>query len=266
MNKINKLQKPVVLVLAGHDPSGGAGIQADIESIASAGCHAATVITSLTTQNTCKLTDVSPQSTSLFREQINLILDDMEITACKIGMLGESRLINVANEILTDKKFPIVLDPIISSSTGKVLSDKSICRKILSQLAPMTTIMTPNSGEARKLTGEDNLKFAAEKLFEYGTENVLITGTDEDTDQVYNTLYQKNDSSLEFNWARLQGNFHGSGCTLSSRIAAQLALGKSIKEAVMEAQLYTWRTLNYGLDLGKGQKHPDRFFKLDEID
>ena len=260
MNNINKQQKPVILVLAGHDPSGGAGIQADIESISHAGCHASTVISCLTLQNTCEVIDIKPQLAADFKRQIDLILQDMRIAACKIGLLGSKEIIDATYEVLTGKSFPIVLDPIISAGSGKTLSDHETCDRMISKLIPITTIITPNSNEARILTDQNNLLSAAEKLMKYGAKNVLITGTHEDSDKVVNTLYSNKSEPLSCSWTRLPDNFHGSGCTLSSRIAAQLGLGKSVSEAVDEAQSYTWNTLNNGQSLGNGQKHPDRFF------
>lgn len=247
--------------MAGHDPSGGAGIQADIESIANAGCHAATVITSLTTQNTSKVVDVLPQDPESFRKQISLILEDMDIAACKIGMIGSIELIDIIHSELSEINVPIVLDPIMSSATGQAFADEKICKKMIASLLPLTTIITPNSIEAKALTQSNDLTTAANKLLDYGTNSVLITGSHEETDDVTNSFYTKSDSSIDYHWERLPDTFHGSGCTLSSRIAALLALGSNLKMAVELAQGYTWNTLKYGMKLGRGQAQPDRFFK-----
>jgi len=246
--------------MAGHDPGGGAGIQADIESIANAGCHAATVITSLTTQNTRQVVDVLPQDPEAFRKQIRLILEDINIAACKIGMIGSIELIEVIHSEISGFKVPIVLDPIISSTTGKVFADKDLCQKMITSLLPLTTIITPNSVEAKTLTKLNDLPAAANKLLGYGAGSVLITGTHEDTEDVTNSFYIKPDLSIDYHWKRLSDTFHGSGCTLSSRIAALLALGSDLKMAVENAQEYTWSTLKYGLKLGRGQAQPNRFF------
>jgi len=178
-------QKPVILVIAGHDPSGGAGIQADIESIANAGCHATTVITSLTAQNTNQVIDVLPQEPESFRKQIRLILEDMEISACKIGMIGNVGLIDVIQNELSRIKCPIVLDPVISATSGQSFADENIYKRILSSLLPLTTLITPNSEEARMLSQSTDLNDAANKLLDHGAKAVLITGTDEDTDDVF---------------------------------------------------------------------------------
>jgi hydroxymethylpyrimidine/phosphomethylpyrimidine kinase len=254
-------QKPVILVIAGHDPSGGAGIQADIESIANAGCHATTVITSLTAQNTNQVIDILPQEPESFRKQIRLILEDMEIAACKIGMIGNVELVNVIQSELSEITFPIVLDPIINATSGQSFADENVCKRILSSLLPLTTLITPNSEEARMLSQSTDLSDAANKLLDYGTKAVLITGTDEDTDNVINSFYTKNNAVIDYQWERLTGTFHGSGCTLSSRITALLALGNDLKTAVEDAQAYTWNTLKHGLKLGRGQAQPDRFYE-----
>lgn len=253
--------KPVVLVIAGHDPSGGAGIQADIESIASAGCHAATVITSLTAQNTSRVTDVIPQEPESFRKQINLLLDDMTISACKIGMIGHLNLINVIHDTLSKFDIPIVLDPVLSSTTGQNFTDETMRQAILSSLFPMTTIVTPNNEEARLLSQSSNLDEAAEKLLLHKTNAVLITGADEATDNITNSFYTKTDSPIHYQWEKLSETFHGSGCTLSSRIAALLAKGDELNVAVKEAQAYTWSTLKHGLKLGRSQSQPNRFYE-----
>ena len=257
-------KKPIVLVIAGHDPSGGAGIQADIESIVNAGCHAVTVITSLTAQNTSEVTNISYQDPIFFKEQIKLILNDFNVSTCKIGMIGNVDLVNIIHKELSDIKIPIILDPIIDSGTGKNLSPKKTYESILSLLLPLTTIITPNSIEAKILAETEDLKNAGSKLLSRGGESVLITGSHEESSDVINTLYKRDAPPIEYTWKRLPGSFHGSGCTLSSRIAANLALGNNLDNAVEEAQKYTWHTLKNGSKLGKGQIHPNRFFNKND--
>ena len=254
-------EKPVVLVIAGHDPSGGAGIQADIESIANAGCHAATVITSLTAQNTREVAEIIAQKPEAFQKQIRLILDDMRIASCKIGMIGDIELIDVIEKELSSLDIPIVLDPVLTSSSGRNFANEKINQKILSSLLPMTTIATPNADEIRTLTRATDSKEAAKKLLILGAKSVLITGADEATENVTNTFYTGETEPVEYHWQRLDGTYHGSGCTLSSRIAALLALGNDLKTAIEKAQAYTWSAIEHGLKLGQGQAQPNRFFK-----
>ena len=257
-------KKPIVLVIAGHDPSGGAGIQADIESIVNAGCHAVTVITSLTAQNTSEVTNISYQDPIFFKEQIKLILNDFNVSTCKIGMIGNVDLVNIIHKGLSDIKIPIILDPIIDSGTGKNLSPKKTYESILTLLLPLTTIITPNSIEAKILAETEDLKNAGSKLLSRGRGSVLITGSHEESSDVINTLYKRDAPPIEYTSKRLPGSFHGSGCTLSSRIAANLALGNNLDNAVEEAQKYTWHTLKNGSKLGKGQIHPNRFFNKND--
>jgi len=132
----------------------------------------------------------------------------------------------------------------------------------LTLLLPLTTVITPNTLEAKILTGTEDLKIAADKLLSYGTKSVLITGSHEKTNAILNTFYKKNSSPIKYKWKKLANSFHGSGCTLSSRIAANIALGNDLKNAVEDAQKYTWQTLKNGLELGKNQMHPDRFFNI----
>lgn len=254
-------QKPVVLVIGGHDPSGGAGIQADVETIAHAGCHAATVITSLTAQNTREVTDIIPQKAETFQKQIQLIKDDMKISACKIGMIGSIELIGVIEKELSTLDIPVVLDPVLAASSGQVFADEKISQKILSSLLPLATVITPNANEIRSLTQIADLKEAAKKLLLLGAKSVLLTGADEATENVINTFYSSENEAVGYQWKRLDGIYHGSGCTLSSRIAALLALGENLKISIEKAQAYTWSTLEHGLKLGQGQAQPNRFFK-----
>ena len=257
MSNINP-KKPIVLVISGHDPTGGAGIQADIESIASIGCHPASVITSLTAQNTKEISEIVPQNPDTFQKQIQLILEDMAIDACKIGVVGDTGLIDVICTELSDKNIPIVLDPIIRSGSGYILANEDVYRKITEMLVPMSTLITPNSIEARILTKTDDLNIAAEKLLSFGCKYVLITGTHEETKLVINTLYSINESPIKFESERLPNDYHGSGCTLSSSIAAYLALGIELNQAVENSLRFTWNCLNNAMQVGSGKKIPDR--------
>ncbi len=257
MSNINP-KKPIVLVISGHDPTGGAGIQADIESIASIGCHPASVITSLTAQNTKEISEIVPQNPDTFQKQIQLILEDMAIDACKIGVVGDTGLIDVICTELSDKNIPIVLDPIIRSGSDYILANEDVCQKITEMLVPISTLITPNSIEARILTKTDDLNTAAEKLLLFGCKYVLITGTHEDTKLVINTLYSINDPPISFEFERLPNDYHGSGCTLSSSIAAYLALGIDVNQAVDSSLRFTWACLYNAMQIKSGKKIPDR--------
>ncbi len=253
---------PVVLALSGSDPSGGAGIQADIESLASHGCHCAPVITAVTVQDTQTVFSYAPLDGTLIMEQARAVLEDMPVAAIKIGMLGSAEAVEAICGVLQDyPNIPVVLDPIIASGNGTNLAGSDVLEAIDSLLLPHITVLTPNSLEARALAPEaDNLDACAMALLEKGCEFVLITGTHENTTAVTNTLYGNHRLLETYTWERLNGSFHGSGCTLAASIAGLLAQGLEPLSAVHEAQAYTWETLAHAMRLGMGQPLPNRLF------
>jgi hydroxymethylpyrimidine/phosphomethylpyrimidine kinase len=264
MNKPSP-NKPVVLVLAGHDPSGGAGIQADIETLAAHGCIATSVITSLTAQNTQSFSYHLPQAAGDFLTQARLVVDDVNIDACKIGAIGSQELIHAIRELIADEIFPVILDPVLRSTTGHDFSNEEICCLISELLLPFTTVITPNREEALRLTGTLTPQAAADKFLKLGCKNILITDAEASEIKIINHLYQEDGQTRTFTYDRLPGNFHGSGCTLTSAISANLANNIDLPTAIEQAQAFTWNTLKHGLKLGKGQIHPNRFFKQSEI-
>jgi hydroxymethylpyrimidine/phosphomethylpyrimidine kinase len=252
--------KPIVLVLAGHDPSGGAGIQADIETVSSIGAAAVSIITSLTAQNTQVFGKLLPQQQHDFTEQAQLIFTDMQISACKIGAIGHFSLVEAINNILGHQELPVVLDPVLQSTTGYDLVNEELCQAICTMLLPIATLITPNRAEALQLTDELEPAQAAKKLLTQGCQSVLITGEEETESIITNRLYTNDNNCRTYIWERLPGEYHGSGCTLSSAITALLALNIDIMTAVEQAQQYTWNTLKHGVQYGRGQLHPDRFY------
>lgn len=254
------LQKPVVLVFSGHDPSGGAGIQADIETLTALGCIATSVITSLTAQNTQLFSYHLPQSKNDFVAQTKLVLDDININACKIGAIGSPELIRAIHEIIADQTFQLVIDPVLHSTTGHNFTNEEMCILLCELILPLATVITPNRDEAMQLTGELHPQAAAEKFLAMGCKNILITDAEESETQIINYLYQQDGQCQTFIWERLPGNFHGSGCTLASAITANLAKNIELISAVKQAQEFAWNSLKHGLQIGKGQMHPNRFF------
>ncbi len=253
---------PVVLVFAGADPTGGAGMQADIEAIASMGCHAAPVITAVTVQDTTDVLAFVPQNAELVIQQARAILEDMPIAAVKIGFMGSVETIEAIHVLLTDyPELPVVVDPIIRAGGGKMLSDEDMVTALTTLLLPLTTIVTPNSEEARLLAPQaDSQDAFAMAILEAGAEYVLITGTHEPSRDVINVLYGNNRRLELFVWKRLEGSYHGSGCTLASTLSALLAHGVDAVSATRKAQKYTWQTLKNAYRLGMGQYLPNRFF------
>lgn len=258
---------PIVLSFAASDPTGGAGIQADLLAIAGMGCHPLSVITALTVQDTTGVEDILPIDAAWVEDQARALLEDMPVAAFKFGMLGSVENIAAIAEVVADyPDVPLIFDPVLASGRGDQLSNEEMIEAIIELLLPQTTILTPNSLEARRLVEVDedtavpDLVECAHRLVSAGSEYVLITGTHENTSQVVNTLYGSHGVVRADRWPRLPGSYHGSGCTLAASLAAALAQGLSIEQAVQEAQDYTWRTLAAGFRAGMGQYIPDRFF------
>jgi hydroxymethylpyrimidine/phosphomethylpyrimidine kinase len=256
----------VVLTFAASDPSGGAGMQADILTLSSMGCHPLSVLTAITVQDTLGIEGVQPLDAEWVVDQARCLLEDMPVDAFKIGVLGSVENIAAIAEILSDyPDVPLVLDPVLASGRGDELATDEMLHALRELLLPRTTIVTPNSTEARRLAdGEEDvepaLPMCAQRLIEMGCEYVLITGTHEPTLQVVNTLYNRAGVVRSDSWERLAGSYHGSGCTLASAIAALIANGLELSEAVREAQDYTWHALAKAYRPGMGQLLPDRLF------
>lgn len=258
---------PVVMAVAGSDPTGGAGIQADIEAIASMGCHAAPVITAVTVQDTTNVMAFTPQTDELVMEQARAVLEDMPVAAIKIGFLGSVEIIETLHVLLRDyPNIPVVLDPVFTAGGGGALADEVMINLLRALLLPQCTVLTPNTREARVLAPEaDSQDACAMAILEHGVEYVLITGTHDNTPQVVNHLYGKGRKLDSFSWQRLPGAFHGSGCTLSSALCGLLAQGQEPVAAANEAQEYTWQALRHGYRLGMGQRLPNRMFWASDL-
>lgn len=255
-------QVPTVMVFAGTDPSGGAGMQADIETLASMGCHATPVVTAITVQDTVDVYRYEALDASLVVEQARAVLEDIPVAAVKIGMLGSVEIVEVIHTLLVDyPNIPVVLDPVIASGGGGMLSDDDILDAMVNLLFPLSTIITPNSQEARAFAPEaDSLEACAHEIMEHGCEYVLVTGTHENTPTVINNLYSDRRLVESYQWERLTASYHGSGCTLAVAIAGLLSQGLDPLSAVREAQEYTWEALKNGYRVGMGQHIPNRLF------
>ena len=257
---------PIVLVFAATDPSSGAGLQADVMTLSSMGCHPLSVVTAITIQDTMGVEEMMALDAEWVADQARCVLEDMPVAAFKIGMVGSIENIAAIAEVVSDyPEIPLILDPVLASGRGDELVTEEMVSAMRELLVPQTTIITPNSIEARRLVleeGEDELDLAecSRRLLATGCEYVLITGTHENTTQVINTLYGQDGVVRNDSWERLPGTYHGSGCTLASAIAATIANGLSITDAVKDAQEYTWQTLKAAFRPGMGQYIPDRLF------
>jgi hydroxymethylpyrimidine/phosphomethylpyrimidine kinase len=250
---------PTVLVFAGNDPSGGAGLCADIQALARMNCHAAPVVTCLTIQDTCNVIENIPLSGAFVRAQAEAVLADMPIAAIKIGLLGRVEIVEAVVQVLLKyPEIPVVLDPVLAAGGGQSLMQGNVCGAIRTQLLPLIEMITPNSEEARILTEETALDAAAIQLMNDGCQYVCITGTHEDTPDVVNTLYHEGEKVKSWTWPRLPESYHGSGCTFAASLAGQLAQGQNTLTATEKAQAYTWNSLRGGYRPGQGQALPNR--------
>jgi hydroxymethylpyrimidine/phosphomethylpyrimidine kinase len=257
---------PLVLVFAGSDPTGGAGLQADLLTVCGMGCHGLTVVTAITVQDTVGVTDIMPVSAAVVSAQARALLDDVSIAAIKVGVVGSyDNAVAICAIVREYPDIPLILDPVLASGRNDPLGTHDVIDALLKHLVPLATLVTPNSVEARRLAGDRadgdvSLDDCARRLTDRGARHVLITGTHEPSELVINTLYDRTGCIREDHWKRLDGEYHGSGCTLASAVAAAMANGLCLEEAVRAAQDYTWHALKSGFRPGKGQSIPDRFF------
>lgn len=244
---------PVVLSFAASDPTCGAGVQADILTIAAMGCVPACVVTALTVQDTSGVHGTLTIESRWVEEQARRLLDDVRVSAFKLGVLGSAENVRTVARILRDHRHvPVVLDPVLASGRGDALAGEDAVQALLSAVVPQTTVATPNNVEAERLGG-------TERLLELGSRYVLVTGTHVAGPEVVNRLYDRSGLVSEERWKRLPGEYHGSGCTLASALAAGIALGRGVPEAAREAQAFTWHALERAHAVGRAQSIPNRF-------
>ena len=250
--------RPNILVIAGHDPSGGAGIHADIEAVHSLGGFAATLITGLTVQNSQDVRGFELVSRPLLEQQAQCLLEDMDFQAVKIGMTGSPEIIDFIAGLLDRlPNVPVVLDPVLAAEAGGSLSGETVPGALLEKLFARASLVTPNLPEAEQLSGKNGPEKAGQWLLQTGCPAVLVTGSHDQTPQVHNHLFL-NDDARVWQWPRLKGSFHGSGCTLASACAALLARGLEMVPALEQAQQYVDAGLRHAWQPGSGQRVPDR--------
>jgi hydroxymethylpyrimidine/phosphomethylpyrimidine kinase len=246
---------PIVLTFAASDPTGGAGLQADLLTLAALGCHPLSVLTGLTVQDTSGVEHLEAISAELVARQAAALLAETRVAAFKAGVLASADNVRAVAAIAARHAgVPLVVDPVLASGRGDPLASDAVRSALLEALVPRSTVLTPNSVEAERLGG-------AQRLLDLGAGYVLVTGTHDDTAQVINRLYDAGGLVREDRWPRLPGSYHGSGCTLASAVAAGLAKGRAVPEAVREAQEYTWHALAAGFRSGAGQLLPNRFHR-----
>lgn len=256
-----------LLTIAGSDSSGGAGIQADLKTFAALGTYGMSVITAVTAQNTCGVTMVQNIDLKVVEAQITAVFDDIRVDAVKIGMLSDKEIIKIIAQKLRFYQPPIiVVDPVMVSKSGFQLLAPDACETLIKELLPLATLVTPNLPEATVIVGyevsnKDDMLKAAKDIITLGAKNVLMKGghLQESADDL---LYDGREATW-FTGERINTkNTHGTGCTLSSALAANLALGLSLPEAVRKSKEYITIAINNALNIGSGCGPTHHFFDL----
>jgi hydroxymethylpyrimidine/phosphomethylpyrimidine kinase len=250
-------QPPIALTIAGSDSGGGAGIQADLKTFHAQGVHGLSVIAAVTSQNTRGVTAVHPVPLAHIRSQIEAVFDDFPIAAVKTGMLGNAATVRaVATALRKHKPQWVVIDPVMISTTGSRLLDENAIEAVISELIPLADVLTPNLPEAEALLGRPlrtakQLADAAQALLALGARGVLLKGGHGRGNEVVDRYFDKQ-GVMEIRHARLPREGHGTGCTLASAIAAELANGATPRVAVRRAVAYVQRALKSGYRPGGG--------------
>lgn len=249
----------IVLCIGGHDPS-TAGIQADIETCAAFDCLAVTVVSAWTTQNTAALRRVVAADADEVVGQIELLLEEFPVRACKTGLLPTAALCEGLGELLARRlpDCPVVIDPLLRAGSGGLMVQARMEESFLNHLLPRATVLTPNRLEALHFGGGATLEEAVARLLGRGCENVLVTDALADGQAIVNQLHRSDRSTESFSMARFDGDYHGTGCTLATAIACGLAQGQSVPLAVREAQQFVHRAVANAWRPGSRQHIPRR--------
>jgi hydroxymethylpyrimidine/phosphomethylpyrimidine kinase len=257
-----------VLTIAGSDSGGGAGIQADIKSMSANGVFAMSVITAVTAQNTEEVTDVFELPTSIIAAQIDAVFDDFDVAAVKTGMLSSAAIVETVARMLKPQNVTnLVVDPVMISKSGHLLLKPEAIDAVKIQLFPLALLVTPNVHEAQQLSGIEiktlaDARRAAKIIHGFGCKHVLIKGGHLPTDRATDLLYDGRFFNV------FKGEFintphtHGTGCTFASAIAAHLAQGKSVNDAIETAKTYLTETIRHSLAIGHGTGPTNHFFFL----
>jgi hydroxymethylpyrimidine/phosphomethylpyrimidine kinase len=248
---------PILLTIAGFDPSCGAGVGADLKTFAAHNCYGVAAVTALTIQSTQGVRDVHPTPSATLRAQLDMLLEDVTLAAVKIGMLANRANASVVAEFLDKHKFAhVVLDPVSRPTAGSgELLDAAGLKFVRDELLKRATVITPNMPEAEFLTGMEvkdltAMKAAAQKLHEMGARAVIVTGGH--LDKPIDVLCEGGEVETFGGDHVKSPNTHGSGCTFSSAIAAQLALGQQLRESVILAKAYVTKAIEKSYQIGKG--------------
>ncbi len=251
---------PVVLCIGGHDPS-GAGLQADIETCAALDCLALSVVTALTQQNTARVTAIQPQAAPQLAAQIELLLEDFTIDACKLGLLPTVAQIETLSDLLNGPLVgcPLVVDPLLRAGSGGDLVQERIEAAFIERLLPRATVLTPNRAEALHYAGCAESDDAVTTLMSKGCHAILLTDARPGGDTIENILQVDGGPTRSYAMARFDGEYHGTGCTLATAIACGLARGERLEVAVERAQAFVHRAVAEAWRPGSAQHLPRRY-------
>ena len=240
-----------ILSIGGSDPSSGAGIQSDIKTFSNHNVYGFTVVTAITSQNTRKVTSIEAVSTKSLRAQLDSILSDFHIDAIKIGMVYNSQIIKVIHSKLRNIKVPIVIDPIIKSTTGATLLKKNALYNYKKMIVPLADVITPNKYEAKVLSGTSNTNRSAKKIQSMGAKCVIITGATSSNSQISDFVLEENRKYV-ISGKKIPTRNHGSGCNYSASISISLAKGNTIHYAVKTAKDYVYQSIRNSKKIGRG--------------
>jgi hydroxymethylpyrimidine/phosphomethylpyrimidine kinase len=264
-NQNSQTAPPILLTIAGFDPSCGAGIAADLKTFAAHGCYGVAAITCITVQNTQGVTTVHNTPSSELREQLEALASDCEIAAVKIGMLGNRGNAVAITEFLDAHKFAhVVHDPVMKSSSGTELLDSGGIKYMMAELLRRSSVITPNVPEAEVLTGiliKDvaDMEDAARKLVEMGARAVIVKGGH--TERAVDVVFDGTDMIPLAGEKVADRQLHGTGCTFASALAAQLAAGRSLVEAATLSKAYLTKAIEKAYAVGKGRLPLDHFYR-----
>ncbi|HEX4878492.1 MAG TPA: hydroxymethylpyrimidine/phosphomethylpyrimidine kinase [Limnobacter sp.] len=256
-------QVPLVLAFSASDPTSGAGLQADLLAIAAMGGHGLTILTGLTAQNTLGVQRFEPVQADWLQSQVDSLLADGVVPqAMKAGVLGSVAAVNALVALKARwPTVPLVVDPVRASGRGDGFGGQALFEHMKHTLFPVVDVLTPNWPEAQAFAGHSDAQAAADTLLGMGCRAVLLKGEHSPGGPVVNRLYTPKDVPVAWPCERLPGQYHGSGCTLASALAARLAGGVNLLEAVPQALDYTWQSLAHAFPVGQGQLIPNRLWR-----
>ena len=257
-----------LLSIGGSDPSSGAGIQSDVKAFAEFNAYGLTVITAITGQNTSSFGMIEPVSQKILKNQLESIISDFKIDGIKIGMVFNSKIIKILYSQLKKLKIPIVVDPVLKSTTGGALIERSAVSDFQKYIVPLATIITPNKFEAEilskvKINSKSNLEKSAKIIQKLGAKNVVITGVEEKNNKISDFVLEENAKYI-ISGNKIANTNHGSGCNYSAAIVFAISSNKTIRESVKFAKEFTYNSIKNAKKVGKGIKITE-IKKIDEI-